>query len=53
MIIPGLVLLAVGLLLMYLTAGIISTLGLVCAVVGAVMILIGLIQMATARSRVP
>jgi hypothetical protein len=53
MLIPGIVLLAVGLLLMYLTAGVLSTIGLVCAVVGAILVIVALVQLATARSNLP
>lgn len=50
MLIPGLVLLLVGLLLWYLLPGIIAVIGMICAIVGAVMVIIGLVQMLTARS---
>ena len=51
MLVPGLILLLVGLLLWYLLPGILSVIGLICAVVGAVLLIIAVVQLATARSR--
>jgi hypothetical protein len=49
MLIGGLILLLVGLLLAYLTVGIISTLGIIIAVVGVALLLYAAILMATGR----
>ena len=37
---------------MYLTAGILSIIGTICAVVGAILVIVAIVQLATARSGV-
>jgi hypothetical protein len=52
LIIGGIILIAVGLALELLTAGVLSTIGYICVVIGAILLIVGLVLLFTGRGHV-